>query len=266
MIPLSCKPSDPLDWDIQSFPQEGPLFFRFDLGLEAPYFPIDDEMQFQSLSLALTKFTQEIWPLYQDRIRGAVLYRGSADFSACFSWTEKQKENWEVWIGERPAGTDAQLRRLFCADAFAHYFQMLAHRLPDEMPLYLLLDGTGIGSIAERHQLLSRERFEHFLVATKGLPFTNGLVWDGEEIREPQDKPPHALCFPEERSCSGAILEKMEQSIRRFETPFRVIPEAFLTEEWEGVDALYVFKEMLSPQGDRKVKGFLATGGVVHWI
>lgn len=264
MITLSCKPSDTLDWDIQKFPMDGPLFFYFDLGLESPFFPIDDEMHFQSLSLALTKFTQEIWPAFQDRIGGAVLYRGSADFDSCYSWTAKQTENWELWLPQRASASESHLRRLFCADAYAHYFQMLAHRLPDEMPLYLLLDGDGIGTIAERHQLFSKERFEHFFIATKGLPYTNGLIWDGDEIKEIPEKSSVALCFPEESMCSGVILQKIESIINSFETPFRIVSEAFLTEEWEGVDVLHVLADTLGPRGERKVKGFLATGGIVN--
>lgn len=244
MITLSCRPSDSLDWDFQTIPKEGTIFWRFDLGLEDPFFPIDDEMRFASLSLALTKFTQEIWPIYQERTFGAVLYRGSAEFS----WGEPQ----------------THVRRISCANAFANYFQMLAHRLPDEMPLYLLLDATGLGSLAERHHLLSRERFEHFLVATKGLAHTNGLLWEGEGVINPQViKASEALCLPTESMCSGEVLQRLETQMKRIKKPFRVISEAFLTEDWEGVDILHVLRGTLTIQGERKIKGFEAAGGVV---
>lgn len=265
MIRLSCRVSDSLDWDM-AFPEEGPLFFRFDLGLEAPFFPLDDEMHFQSLSIALQKFTTEIYPKFQERISGAVLYSGTADFSAFFQWSERQKENFKEWSEGRPVLNEAHQKRLFCADAFAHYFQMLAHRLPDEMPLYVFLDGAGVGSIAERHQLISKERFEHFLIAAKGLPFGNHLVWEGETFRELQDKPSLALCFPEDKMCTENILNLLNEKIASMQNPFRILPEAFLTEDWEGVDVFHVLKEPLTPQGERKLKGFLATGGEVNWI
>ena len=263
MISLGCRPSDSLVWDTKALPSEGPLFFRLDLGLECPFFPIDDEMHFQSLALGLTRFSEEIWPVFQERISGVVLYRGSADFSATFSWTEKQRMNWDFWKEEQPKSQEDHMKRLFCADAFVHYFQMLAHKLPDEMPLYLLLDGTGIGSLAERHQLLSRERFEHFLIATKGLPFSNGLLWEGEGIQKVEEKSSRALCFPEGKRCSKDVLQRLEKMMAEMNSSFRVIPEAFLTEEWEGVDVLHVLKETLTVQGERKLKGFLATGGSV---
>ena len=259
---LSSRPSDSLDWKLPT--EEGPILWRFDLGLEDPCFPLEDEMHFQALSLALTKFTQEVWPLFQERTEGAVLYRGTADFDAYFRWTERQRENWGIWREDRPEANEAHLRRLFSADAFAHYFQMLAHKLPDELPLYLLLDGSGVGTEAERHQLLSRERFEHFSVAVKGLPYANGRVWTGEGTIGESAKPPRALLFPEESRCSGALLKKLDEAMQRMERPFRVIAEPFLTEEWEGVDALHLLPESLSPQGERKLKGFRAAGGTVH--
>jgi len=251
-ILLPARPSDSLQWTIDA-PAEEKILWRFDLGLETPYFPIDDEMYFQALALALSKFTREIWPIYQERTDGAILYRGMADFASHFSWTERQKENWHRWIEERPPAEEIHLRRLFCADAFAHYFQLLAHRLPDELPLSLLFNATGIGTLAERHQLMSRERFEHFQTVVEGLPFRN-------------NEAAVALCFPEESYCTDEILKKLDGWMTNCKTPFRVIPEAFLTEEWEGVDELYVLREALSPQGERKLRGFQAAGGaVIEW-
>jgi hypothetical protein len=265
MIVLSCRPSDSLDWDAKTFPKEGPLLWRFDLGLEDPFFAIDDEMHFESLSIALKKFAQEIWPLYHERTRGAILYRGSSDFSSAFCWSEKQRRNWDQWKQGRNFSGETHLRRLFCADAFTHYFQMLAHLLPDEMPLYILLDAVGVGSLAERHQLLSKERFEHFQVATKGLVHTNGLLWEGDEIMSPIERASEAVCLPGERMCEEAVLARLDAYMKQMDKPFRVISEAFLTEDWEGVDVLHVLKDTLTMQGMRKIKGFEATGGIINY-
>jgi hypothetical protein len=253
MISLNCRPSDTLDWEI---PETGQLFFRFCLGLEDPFFKIDDEMHFEALSLGLKKFRDDIWPHVQDRTRGAVLYRGSADFASRFLWTEKQINNWQQWREDRIE--TPYLRRLFCLEAFTHYFQMLSHSLPDELPIYLLLDAAELGTIAEKHQLLSRTRFEHFQVATKGLSFTNGWIWTDEDTIESSEKIPHAFCLPD--FCPNDLLqEKMDQMVH----PYRVISEAFLTEDWEGVDFLHVMKDFLTEQGKRKLKGFQATGGTI---
>lgn len=256
---LPCRPSDSLQWIL---PEEGPILWQLDLGLEMPYFPLEEEMQFHALELALSKFTKEVWPVYQERTLGAILYRGHADFNTYFSWTERQIENWNLWNEERPRVKENHLKRLFCADAFAHYFQMLSHVLPDEIPLYLLFDVRGISTQAESYQVISKERFEFFHVAAKGLPAWNGFLWEENQIL-PGSMANEAICFPEESSCSEEILEKLDVHISKFKTPFRIIPESFLTEEWEGVDVLYFLPEAISDQGKRKLSGFRAAGGTV---
>lgn len=247
MITLPSRASDTLEWDLNSIP-DGEILWRFQLGLEDPFFSLDDEMVFESLSLALKKFSKEVFPQFQDRTKGAILYQGTADFASTYMWTEKQCRNWE----ERGASDTPYHRRIFCADSFSHYFQMLSHSLPDEMPIYLYLDATNLGTLAERHQLLSRARFEHFIVVPQGLPHTS------------TEASPRALCLPEERMCSERILARLNKKMEEIEKPFRVISEAFLTEDWEGVDILYVLKDTLTVQGERKLKGFEATGGIIE--
>ena len=169
---------------------------------------------------------------------------GDRPISPLFSyWSGGQEENWRAWKEMRPAAPESHLRRLFCADAFAHYFQMLAHALPDELPLFLYLDTRGCGSAAEKRQLRSRERFEHFHVVTE------------------ESAASLAVCMPEEAHCSGDALAKLDRLFAALKEPYRVIEETFLTESWEGVDRLYVVSEAISAQGKRKLMGFCAAGG-----
>ncbi len=246
-ILIPCRTTNDLDWKsiLDAIPRVGFLVWEFDLGLGEPYFPIDDELRFSSLKLALARFTKEVWPLFSEQTSGAILYRGSADFASFFHWSETQEDNWRVWRGMRPEASVAHLRRLFTADAFAHYFQMLAHALPDELPLSLHFDTAHCGTPAEKRQLLSRERFEHFQIITE------------DSIT------PLAICMPEEALCSGAVLAKLDALFASLSEPYRVIEETFLTESWEGVDRLYVLSEAISPQGIRKLMGFCAAGGLV---
>ncbi len=260
MIRLPSKPSDSLQWDLSSIPEAGPLFWHFDLGLEDPFFPLDDEMRFQTLSLALTQFKEKVWPLFQERTRGIVLYKGSADFLQFFLWSQKQKANWLSWKKMELKVDDVQAKRLFCADAFVYYFQMLSYFLPDEVPIYLFLDASEISSLAYRHQLISKERFEHFQIVAKGLSEFNGLHWvDDQMLENPLFT--QAVCFPLQKECHENILAEIEKIFVSFQTPFRVISEAFLTEDWEDVEILHVLKKGLSSFGERKLKGFEAAGG-----
>ena len=254
-IQLPSRISDDLNWSAQknqallAVESGEKIFWEFDLGLSVPYFPLEDELLFHSLSLSLTTFTKELWPLFQKNTEGACLYHGSIDFSPFFIWTDKQLLNWKSWKLERPDGKEDHLRRLFCADAFAFYFQMLSHRLPDDLPITLILSGQGCGTLAEMVQLVSKERFEHFNVELKDMPISRA--------------PSIAVCFPEEAQCSQEILEKMDRIFDGLEKPIRVIPEPFLTEYWEEVEYLYVLSEALTQSGKRKLMGFCAAGGTV---
>ena len=247
LILLPCRVTDDLNWDaiLASINPNEKIEWEFDLGLNVPFFPIDDELHFSALKMALARFTKEIWPLVAERTTKAILYRGSSDFASSFKWSGSQEENWQGWKEGRPKGSDAHLRRLFCADAFAHYFQMLSHSLPDELPLTLHFDTLGCGTAAEIRLLLSRERFEHFHVETE------------------QSAATAAVCMPEETLCSGAVLEKLDRLFASLKEPYRVIEEAFLTESWEGIDRLHVLPETTTTQGKRKLMGFCAAGGLV---
>ena len=261
IIRLPCSPDADLNWKPLLPNGSEPIFWEFDLGINAPYFPIEDELYFHALKLALSLFAKDVWPAFQHRTQGAILYRGSADFSRNFTWSEKQEANWNLW--EKVEAPLPHLRKVFCANAFAYYFQTLSHALPDELPVYLLFDGAGCGTAAETLHLLSLERYEHFLVAVKGVRGWDGLKWEGEHIVPPKWSSPHAICFPEEARCGGSLLAKLDQLFEQLADPIRVIPEAFLTERWEGVDVLYVFSEGMTVQGNRKLLGFCAAGGEV---
>lgn len=238
MIVLPMQPHEDLRWDIRP---NGRITWKFDLGLNQPYFPLEDEMYFQALSVALTQFTQDVWPRYETE--KAILYQGSADFSRFFKWTDRQEENFAAWKEGRPKTDEAHLRRLFCAEGFVLYFQMLAHRLPDELPLALILDPTGLGTPAQTHHILSPERFAHFIV-------------------EPaQGSAKTGICFPPDSLCGDEAIGRLDRLIAGLEVPYKPIYEPLMTEQWDGLDDMYVLAGAVTPQGERKLRGFQAAGG-----
>ncbi len=241
IIRLPAQPHESLDWKIE--PTSEKITWEFDLGIEAPYFPLEDELRFQALALALTQFTKEVWPRFQEQTEGAVLYRGPIDFNAFFSWTHVQETNYALWRQERPQAPELHLRRLFCAEAFVTYFQRLAHKLPDELPLILDLKLEGFSSQAELFHLLSPERFAHF------------------QIRPPLPQPSLGVCFPEE--WDGTVLREIDAFLEG-RPAMRPVFEATLTEQWDGLDVLYVGR--ISEKGQRKLNGFIAAGGTVKKI
>ena len=236
---LSAKPHDDLNWQIEGNPE----VFEFDLGLNDPYFPLEDELYFQSICAGLTHFTNEIWPRFPES--KAILYRGKGDFSSFFSWSERQLANYQVWKEDRPQGSEDHLKRLFCAESFVTYFQMLAHRLPDELPLSIIVDPNQTGTLAQTLHLFSPERFEHFTLDT-GLKFESTV----------------GVCFPADSECSSDVIEKIDRLLSSLPS-FRPVYEPLLTEQWEGLDDLIVIPEAVTAQGKRKLMGFVAAGGNV---
>jgi hypothetical protein len=234
---LPARPHDDLNWQIEG----NPAVFEFDLGLHDPYFPLEDELHFQALSASLTHFTNQLWPRFTEA--KAILYRGSADFSLFFRSSEAQEANYLMWKEGRPSGSEEHLKRLFCAEAFVTYFQMLAHRLPDELPLTLILDPKNTGTLAQTLHLLSPERFEHFTLETN-LHFDSTV----------------GVCFPPDSECSSEVLEKIDRLLIALPS-FKPVYEPMLTEQWDGLDDLIVIPEAVTAQGRRKLIGFTAAGG-----
>ena len=260
-IELSAEPHDTLDWkeeliQAKELMERGEkIFWKFNLGLEQPFFPLEDEMRFNALSVALSQFSKEVWPTFQLVTEGLCLYRGAAEISQIFSWTEGQKK---VFTEEWEGGS----KELFCLEAFALYFQMLSHRLPDEAKVFLLFDLAGFNKPSQVFGALSKERFEHFSLAVKGNRFSReGYVWEKDQIFFCPIESTIGIVFPENSIYYG----EFDHHFRNL-TGAKVVFERFLSEEWEGLDTLYVLQKGLTRQGERMLKGFSAAGGEIVFL
>ena len=234
---LRARPEDDLQWKIEGDFEA----FEFDLGLHLPFFPLEDPLYFSNLGAALTHFTETVWPKFPKK--QAILYRGSLDFSQFFAWSETFEKQFKEWKEGMPLSDEAHLKRLFTIEAFVYYFQMLAHKLPDELSLKLIVDPTACGTLAQVHHLLSPERFQHFTI-------DSGFQHDS----------PIGICFPPDEECTGEILSKIDLLMERLPS-FRPVYEHLLTEQWDGLDQLYIFPEAVTARGLRKLQGFEAAGG-----
>ena len=226
-IELPCQPHHDLDWSFQlSKAKESgkKIVWYFNLGLEDPSFPLEDEMRFASIALALQQFTKDVWPNFQEQTLAMSLYKG----------------------------------RLV---EFSMYFQMLAHKLPDEAPIWLLFDVELTGSLSRGLTSIFTDGFEHFEIALQGksLP-VDGYVWDEEKIVYQSCDLSTGAVFPTD--IRAAIL--FDQLLAT--EPARVVQEAYLADQWEGLDRLLVLTDSLSTQGKRMLKGFEAAGGEVVYM
>lgn len=137
---------------------------------------------------------------------------------------------------------------LSLADSMAAWLRMGAALLPEDLSIFLDFDVTGMSRI-DALSLSSPERFEHFEVRLS------------PEVRIFGKDPSLGICIPEADAWEEVekILKKLDEEKRSY----RVVYEAFLTEQWDGLDEILVLEEVLSARGLRKLKGFLASGGRV---
>jgi hypothetical protein len=259
-IGLPMGPADSLSWKTEiekakeAVLRQERLIWHLQLGIETPLFPLEEEPYFQALALGLEQFSKEVWPSFEKETQSLVLYRGSADFSRHFRWTERQKTAFQNSAKEDPHFSEA----VFCAESFALYFQMLAHRLPDEAPILLLFDLSSFRTPSEALLRVSKRRFEHFRVGFRGMDLPlDGYNWEGCIRKIPATV---GLVFPERSE--PALLRKFDRLLEEYRGA-KILFESFLTEEWEGLDKIIFLEEGCGPLALRKLKGFAAAGGEV---
>ncbi len=252
-----------LDWSkgreaAQNYVKEGlKLLWEIDLGLAGQlHYPIGNAMQHQALGLALDHFRDTLWSEFCQSSLGLVLYRGSADYAPYFPWDEQQRANFEQWRQGR-CDEEGRQKQLFCCNVAVDYLQLLAMRLPDALPLFVILDCSGVTDLLSLSQLLSRERYAPFNLTLENCPFA--------ETNEPANAPKVAVVLPSEQSNFPELRLVMEK-LQRSQVPFRIIPEPFLTTEWDGLDSLYYSERALTPQGRRMLQGFVAAGGTIFQL
>lgn len=136
---------------------------------------------------------------------------------------------------------------------------------PDGLTPFLYLDGSKVSRDAlfqlprhhlEHFHLIVRGAFRPYALPVIGVDHSTPFGTFGAKKVEllPEIEIPLALLLPP---------EPKRLSVSDTMAPFRIIPEALLTQEWEGVEQLIVNEEWLSSQGRRKIQGFIAAGGSV---
>lgn len=265
---LDGKVSAELDWKAieeaaQKYQTQGlQLLWNLDLGLfDRLKLPLANQTQFLSLILSLEHLRDTLWKKFKDHTLGVCLYQGPANSLGQLRWDDQLHNNFLAWgrevLSPKFDENDLYFKSLFARDAVAEYLTLLANRMPDAMQLFAILDvDASIGLIMEA-QLSNRERFERFHLITRKGSLPTSFNYEQEAV---------GVCLP----CYDVIepqyylgLENVLKHLLKKQIPFRIIPEAFLIHEWDGLDYLIVEPAALSPQGKRKLQGFCAAGGTV---
>lgn len=169
-----------------------------------------------------------------------------------------------------------RLLSLFCRDVAFEYVGLLTSRLPDSLPRYMLMDvGTSTDDLWQV-QLLHPELFEQVNLMIRGsrLPL-QAIEWgrhtpfgyfgseDGKEAFI-EKTPVVGVCLPSIELIRPSYYRGIEKALEFFifnNILFKIIPEAHLITNWDGLDYLVFVPAGLSSQGKRKLQGFCAAGG-----
>lgn len=289
------------------------IFWEIDLGLPACLQKaLGNRTQFLGLTLSLEHFCNSLWKEFRKETVGLCLYRGPVDFSLNYPWDEEQVLNLQEWISHLYAsaevfaeetgieassfasldvervvqsGVGNDLLKCFCRDAVGEYLSLLALRVPDSLPLFLLFDASGVQDPMLTAKLLSKERYPRFHVVHKSFDMATQVLggeiaWNGTSMEKGMisrdggglvgvERATLGFCLPRmtlSRPSSTALLGSALEVLIARKMPFRVIPEVNLAAEWNGLDFLVVDTQHVEIQFKRRLQGFCAAGGTVVYI
>lgn len=273
-IVLAASIEDDLDWTgplekaQKAIENNQLIFWEFDFQITS----LKEQSSFHSYALSIDHFKENVLKVFQKNTLGVCLYRGT--FQLAFN--EEEKERFEEWLLDRNSSLlKAHLKNLYSATLLAEYLHRLASCLPDEIQPFCLFDASALTS-AEALQLFSKERFAHLHLGLHGakipmspLSWEKGEAfggWIGSGLKPSFDKRDYsyAVVLPVDELCSQeslVTLDRLFLELKEKQISFRVIPEFYLTEEWEGIDFLFTLYP--SVLGKRKLQGFCAAGGEV---
>lgn len=272
------------------------LFWQMELGLFSELNgSLSDQVQYLALGLSLEHFRESLWKEFHEHSIGISLLRASVDFSFRFPWDDIQEGNLQGWLQDQFQNIETfvskteiqtfafsqlssqllrqnqkgqQLLSVYCRDVACEYLGLLVSGLPDRLPIFVLLDDTEVKDSLLLSELLNLESYGRIRVAFanggRSLPSKNSgiisrtpLVFQASAAKISVGVCLSSLLFLN-RELQQAIQYMTEGNIS-----FRIIPEAMLTTEWDGLDYLLIAPESVSSQGWRKLRGFCAAGGTV---
>jgi hypothetical protein len=272
------------------------ILWELDFGLSDIRLETTQSSQFYNFGIAIEEFVDHIWKQFKDQTLGLILFRGDAQFKERFAWNEDHRCHFFETIHDsdlqqslqsiidsstlpwHEALVDQVSFQFFAATMFAEYVQRLASYLPDEILVFSLFDVSTLSSPAHIAQLFSKDRFGHVLLALKMAPMAIGhLNWQegaclggwigiGAAYFSTISEVKIGVCLPKDDHFTQEIEHTLntvflDLSLRQI--PCRVIPEAQLTEAWDGIDYILAVSSSVSYQGKRRLQGFCAAGGYV---
>lgn len=256
ILTLDARENSSLSWDyirpeaLGAIASGHQLLWNLDLGLfQHLTKPLTASAQFLTLGLALDHFKNTIWKEFHRFSLGVSLYEGAADFLPQLRWDDSQKNNFQAWLQERVVEDSLFTKQLFARDVSAEYLEQLAGRLPDEIQPYVIFDKLPEDALLTA-LFTDPERYGRITLYTT-------FKWKTAEQLS------LGICMPPLSAVNPNELDPLKKILIEIKHDYKLISESALTNSWDGLDTLIYLPDLLSPQGARKIKGFVAAGGSV---
>lgn len=228
LVRLDASEHASLKWKIE---EDYPLIlWELELGLSEAI--ASEEPRLLALELAVEHFTEALYPAFAAKTLGVALYRGAFN------------------------------------EALLQPLQHLASRLPVQVRPFVFLDTDSIADAEGYFRCINQLNLGSLNPILKGkwpqkYPYAlPAIAWEHDSSPLGFVASTLRKSLPEKKLSLAALLSESGELVIP-ESPCRVIPEALLTQEWDGVDELIVPKENLTEKCQRKLRGFEAAGGVV---
>ncbi len=141
-------------------------------------------------------------------------------------------------------------------DEFAEYLHYLSAYLPDAVPPFALFDCSG------DPLLFSKEIFPHVHLGFRSGPI-GAIKWENTLKPLRYDGSLGVVLPLRER---GIQFDAVDRCLGKLDRPYRLIAEPYIAEEWDELDELLIFPDLISSWGMRMVQGFEAAGGkIIHY-
>ncbi len=233
IICLDASERSTLKWEYEEAALYPYILWELDFALDENI--VSDEARYLALELAIDHFAQTVLKAHEAKTVGVALYRGALN------------------------------------STLLDPLQLLASRLPQSVRPFIFLDTTDIADATTYFQAINQVTLGSLLPILKGkwpqlYPYAfPALAWD--HACSPLGVVSDRFCEPlSEKKVERAVLMPEKGSFPIPEGDFRLIPEALLTHEWDGVDQLLVDPSSVHGRCQRKLKGFEAAGGEVIFI
>lgn len=289
-IVLPAQMHDELIWEKEllqarkALSEEKKILWELDFGFQESCFSLADDALFNAQKMAIEIWNERVWKEFEKETLGLVLFRGSfalADLLLQFELDERMEEdaigffqdNFQLSFSsfETFSKLFPEHMQLYCVSVLSEYLHRFLAHLPMELAVFFAAEIPAACSSALAALLLSKKYFEYMHPITKmhGSTLLPGIGWGrASEVgffgeRGKLVCAQIGLVLPEDALLLSNLdeIEKITEQLTGKGLIFRLIPEALVSEQWDGLNTLIFFTNLLSVAGKRQLQGFAAAGG-----